>query len=355
MTNKTPANNNNAPNTNQTTQQILPIISNAQSPQSRTTKVPGSNNVSVSANVTSGYAAVRNSAKPDLINTIKNGAKQLERTLSPMSGTHAEPSMTTSANQAPTSAFAGAIKTLTQKYKTMHLTTSIDTTNTSQIPVVNHQPVAVTNLNLTSLNNSNNNSIMTPNFQYKNTYLNHSIDPTFINIRSGGDTNLTTQNSDSLSSSDDKQHVFSNKTPNTANRPSASNTPTFTRIANGNTNVEWTQMIKLSNGKAKSDLNNNDLISNNCAHTNQSNERSSLIHLSHQNGTNSNSNSNNASTGSSLHMPILSYNNNSNSSSNTNSVSVAPNRSTRSPVIKKVQSPINLPSIDASVGRSTPQ
>lgn len=316
-------------------QQILPVIPSSQSsPMTRATKTAGANTVSASTAISNGYGVVRNSAKPDL-STKYQTSKPLDRTLSPMPVSSTGESNTTT-NQ-PSSAFAGAIKSLTQKYKTMHLTTSIDTSTLAN----HHHTAPTTPTNINYNNNSNNNST----FTYKNNYLNHSLDHAFNTPGKSVEvsTNLNTQNSDSISSADDRQHVF-NK-----NRASA------TKQQNINANTEWTQMIKLPNGKTttKSDMNNNDLMppSNN---NNNNHEVSSLIHLSHNHTT---SNSNNASTGSSLHMPILSYNNNSNSSSNTNSVQVttAPSRSAKSPVIKKISSPINLPSIEASLGRSTPQ
>lgn len=275
----------NTSNVQQTTthQQILPIITNTVSPLSRAhSKTPGSSNISRAV-----------SLKPEHITPIsKFTAPRVERAASPIS-------------EMPQ--YSGAIKNLTQKYKTMHLTTSVDAnifnnTGTSH-PTGPSNPPNLTTHNSVNLGHT-----------FRSNYLNHSIEPTGKN--------------DALNSEHDDKH----RAGSSINR-SVSNTPAY------RPNAEWTQFIKINSQKNKSDLNNNELN----GATLVNNEDASPIHLN-------STASNNASTGSSLHMPVITYNN-SNSSTNTNNVMP---KSARSPVVKKLTSPINLPSIDTSIGRSTP-
>lgn len=266
-----------------THQQILPIITNAGSPLSRAqSKTPGSN---ISRAV---------SLKPEHTTPIpKFTAPRAERAASPIT-------------ELP-SQYTGAIKNLTQKYKTMHLTTSVDANIFNNTATIHHTAPS-TPANLTTHNSVNLGQT------FRSNYLNQSIEQ-----------NLLAKND---SENDDKH-----RTGSSINR-SVSNTPAY------RPNAEWTQFIKLNNQKNKPDMNNNELNGATI------NEDASPIHLN-------STASNNASTGSSLHMPVITYNNNNNSNSSANTSNVMP-KSARSPIVKKLSSPINLPSIDTSIGRNTP-
>ncbi|RNA12149.1 serine threonine- kinase MARK2-like isoform X1 [Brachionus plicatilis] len=267
-------------------QQILPIIANTGSPLSRTnSKTPGSSNISRAV-----------SLKPEHTTPIpKFTAPRAERAGSPLTELPGH--------------YSGAIKNLTQKYKTMHLATSVDANIFNNGPAIHHTapstPASLATHNSVNLGHT-----------FKSNYLNQSIEPAFL------------VKNDALNSEADEKH----RTGSSINR-SVSNTPAY------RPNAEWTQFIKLNNQKNKSDMNNNELN----GATQANNEDASPIHLN-------STASNNASTGSSLHMPIIAYNN---SNSSTNTSNVGP-KSARSPVVKKLASPINLPSIDTSMGRNTP-
>ena len=152
-------------------QSTLPSIPNAQSPLPRTVKTPGATNVTVSTAVSNNnnvFAILRNNnnntntnnststnpASNNKATTISEGATTKyasgkpagERTVSPMpimtNNTTSSPtnivhsttvnSSTSNSNSStPANAFAGAIKSLTQKYKTMHLNTSNNNNNNS--------------------------------------------------------------------------------------------------------------------------------------------------------------------------------------------------------------------------------
>lgn len=316
------------------------------------------------------------------------------------------------------SAFAGAIKTLTQKYKTMHLTSPLDTTtavsnNNNNINNNNNSNI-VTNITTNNISppsspeqiqatttatsptttntNTNNttNSANSSNFHYKTAYIHHhhhhlpsapqqqqplhsmnlntSLDQTFNNISIIGEQTTPTTNSDnlvglSLDEAAAKHHQMTKAATVTGTLNLTRNTPTPAKMSNnsgGSTAAEWTQLIKLpvTNGTnnagpnsalkthKSSDLNNNDLSMNNTSST--------------SNSTNGNTNTTNVSTSSpTFHMPMLNstgaaYNNSNNSTNSTLNSTLMSNRSSKSPIVKKLSSPLTLPSIDAA-GRSTPQ
>ncbi len=284
-------------------QQTLPTIPNAQSPIPRSMKQNGTSN-----NISSTLPAnlVRNSTSSKLTdanlnNKSSNASKQqTDRNISP------SPANTINAT------FAGAIKNLTQKYKAMHLTNSVD-----------NQLNTARNLNSSTPSNISNNSnavYKTSAFSYQQ---NNLIDQGINN--SSNSSAEATNNSDSVSLSDDNKLMKQSQTVN--NRNSIA-TPTFTKMISNNsfsTQAEWTQMLKLH--KAKSDLNNNDI---NRDHSNSTNHSSS-------NNENTISNDNLNSISINTPLPYQS----------------TPGRLlTKSPIVKKMTSPITLPSIDA--GRVTP-
>lgn len=409
-----------------TAQSTLPSIPNAQSPLPRTVKTPGATNVTVSTAVSNNnvFAILRNNPnnKQDGTATTKYATKATERTVSPMptmTNTTSSPTnivnvhstavnnSNNSSSSTPANAFAGAIKSLTQKYKTMHLNTSSNNNDTSHSTTLN------TTLNITNNNNSSNSSNPTPThfnsnnssnsnsntntFSYKTAYisgggtvnttttapnhqhynLSNSIDfgmnNTSNNSSSGGE-QTSTNNSDSLSSSDDKQINF--KTTNLTNRNSSTNTTNSssktttaqhggsnnTTLTTGNT-AEWTQMIKLTNGK--SDLNNNDTNLNNSNSTSSNNDHSSpVIHLNTHSGTAGSTPSpvTTMTTTTTTTKDTLTSNNMPNVPipisgggvmSAGNGGTLITSRLTKSPLAKKISSPITLPPLDA--GRSTPQ
>ncbi len=105
------------------------------------------------------------------------------------------------------------------------------------------------------------------------------------------------------------------------------------------TNAEWTQMIKLNGGKAKSDLNNNDLnmsVNSNVNSKDQFTE-ASIIHLA-QGPT---------SGIVSTQMPVISFPNSTTSTTNGNFIT---NHLNKRPFMQKLSSPITLPAIDNSNG-----
>ena len=178
---------------------------------------------------------------------FKKATKPPERTISPMPlmtninstssptnivnvHTTAPPSSNNTSNSStPANAFAGAIKSLTQKYKTMHLNTSSSGEN-------HHHHITHLNATINLVNTSSNSSNPTPTHfnanSYKSAYTgNTSVTPninhynmsnsldfgmnnTSNNSSSGGEqTTATTTNSDSISSSDaDKQTTANSQT-----------------------------------------------------------------------------------------------------------------------------------------------
>lgn len=407
------------PNTNQQlTNNVIPTITNG----TRTVKTPGATNINITTNSPApnsngnsvGYSTL---GKSDAANAVAkfNGSKTLERNLSPMTTlTNANTNINnTNNNTIPASTFAGAIKSLTQKYKTMQLSNSVENNNTN--------------------NNSNSSYkttyIHTATANTNNANLNNSANENGSNNLSNHSDNTSTSNSDSASSSDDNNKVATNgvagqvtptstsaalaaaptttsnsnangKTGTLSNRNSiATPTALTTKLTNShnlvnslNANVEWTQVIKLNNAgvnKIKSDLNNNSNDFNN--NTNSSskelfNDQSTLIHLTQSslNGVNVQSIANGLTSSNmsppqhvipNISFPAANANNNSNNgttnsspTSNINTVAtgatttanslVQPpqptSRLNKSPIMKKLSSPITLPAIEQG-GRSTPQ
>jgi hypothetical protein len=275
--------------------------------------------------------------------------------------------------------FAGAIKSLTQKYKTMHLNNTIE-------------------------NNSNNNVITNLNINYKTSYIhttqvnnnvNSSINDNGFNNTSNNTDNAS-NNSDSNSSSDENkvtaaisgsviQPIASNNTTSGINTTFGSNSingnvktgslsnrnslGTPTNVANKlsnannlvsslNANVEWTQVIKLNAGtnRMKSDLNNNSNDFNNNITNSISKDQfndQSLMHLTQSsiNGVNQQSIGNGISMATETHN--LASTNPTASSPNAICQPQPNNRLTKSPIMKKISSPVTLPAIDT--GRVTPQ
>ena len=265
----------------------------------------------------------------------------------------------------PANTFAGAIKNLTQKYKTMHLNTSIETNHLTGSINTNLNNATGNAYNMTTINNTspNSNSISTStsnnSFPYNknNTYLaNGHLNSTLTgsidhgmnnNTSNSGCEGNSSNNSESLSLSDERQNMKSNFTNRnslnttaaaaaaTAANNNATVTPTLGKVTNI-TNAEWTQMIKLNTGKTKSDLNNNDLNistnSNNCSKDQFTD--ASIIHLA-QSTTNGIV---------STQMPVISFPN----SSSTSNGSFLTNRLNKNPFMQKISSPITLPAIDAN-------
>jgi hypothetical protein len=322
---------------------------------------------------------------------------------------------TNNSSTIPASTFAGAIKSLTQKYKTMHLSNSIDQS-------------------ISGSSSNNNNSNMNMSYKAGTTHIQPTTPATTINTSnmltelgsnnvSNNSDNASTNNSDSTSSSDDNNaninKVVTTTTTTTgagvlqanpgsvtaavqlttttttsttqsgnqqANKLSNRNsiaTPTglTAKFSNANSlvnslnaNVEWTQVIKLNNGganKIKSDLNNNSNDFNNNTTTQSSlkeqfNDQSSLMQLTQSSLNGANAQSIGSTLAGQTHIPTISYQANnasvaspaiSGSTSNHSGTVVPPqsaNRINKSPVMKKLSSPINLPAIN-DPGRSTPQ
>lgn len=352
---------------------------NAQSHNQRTGKTPGSTTITTTNGTNQNtFTLIRN--KTDIINKFAIKTSPDNRTVSPI------PMITNSVNNSvnssnaptngysntisssnPATTFAGAIKNLTQKYKTMHLNGSIEPShlNGSVNSSLNNNITNSINasINITTLNSASPNSTNvngnTPNgnnFHFKTTYisnntngnstnnalLNNSLDigmnnnTIHNNSNSSGDGN-SSNNSESQSISDDRQNVLK-PTNNFSNRNSLSTTPTLGKVTN-TTNAEWTQMIRLNTVKTnnKSDLNNNDMnISNNKEH---------LIDT-------------NGSTNTTPHMPVISFPNSATSflHSNNNSVNgnhFMANRLNKSPLMQKLSSPVTLPAIENNNSSST--
>jgi hypothetical protein len=300
---------------------------------------------------------------------------------------------TSSSSANPANTFAGAIKNLTQKYKTMHLNTSIETSHLSGSINANLNGTTTNSYNMGSstINNTspNSNSISTStsnnSFPFKNTYslsgnsnnnnatvahqtnmnssIEHSINMNINNNTSNsGCEGNSSNNSESLSLSDDRliSSTTNNVSKNNFNRNSlTTTTPTLGKVTNI-TNAEWTQMIKLNTGKTKSDLNNNDLNistnSNNCSKDQFTD--ASIIHLA-QSTTNGIV---------STQMPVISFpnsqsahNNNGMGSGGVNgtngSNNFLSNRLSKNPFMQKMSSPITLPAIDTNNNgdKSSPQ
>ncbi len=233
------------------------------SPIPRTTKTQGnnaSNNASNNNSTTNQntFTLIRN--KTDVPNNNKYVTRPAEKTVSPIPTTTTSVySNTTSTSNNPSSTnpantFAGAIKNLTQKYKTMHLNTSTETNNlTCSINTHLNNTTTSNNYNLnTTVNNisPNSNSISNSNsnhsFPYKNNYLNnniinnnlsgsidHSLNINTVNnnMSNSGCEGNSSNNSESISLSDD--HNKTNKS-NLTNRNSINNlntTPTIGKLA----------------------------------------------------------------------------------------------------------------------------
>lgn len=333
---------------------------NSQSPITRSVKTQGSNNSTTNGITNQNtFTLIRN--KTDVPN--KYGTRP-EKTVSPVPTTttsvYTNATTTTSSSANPANTFAGAIKNLTQKYKTMHLNTSIDTNNLSG-SINTHLN---NNYNLTTINNTspNSNSISTSNsnnsFPYKNNYLSsnnpttnntnghnntlsssidHSLNTNNINnnTSNSGCEGNSSNNSESISLSDDHK----NNKINLTNRNSINNlntTPTLGKATNV-TNAEWTQMVKLNTSKTKSDLNNNDLSMSTNSNVNSKDQfnEASIIHLA-QGPTNGIV---------STQMPVISFPNSTTTTSNGNFIT---NRLNKSPFMQKLSSPITLPAIDTN-------
>jgi len=363
-----------------TTTTTTTATANSQSPIPRTIKTQGAN-TTISTTITATnnqntFTLIRN--KTDMPN--KYGGTRPDKNVSPIpnSTTTTTTSVYTSnsnnmnnnnlnnaniSNTNPANTFAGAIKNLTQKYKTMHLNTSIETNHLTGSINTNLNNATGNAYNMTTINNTspNSNSISTStsnnSFPYNknnnNTYLGNghmnstltgSIDHGINNNTSNsGCEGNSSNNSESLSLSDERQNMKNNFTNrnslNTTAATVANNnttvTPTLGKVTNI-TNAEWTQMIKLNTGKTKSDLNNNELNistnSNNCSKDQFTD--ASIIHLA-QSTTNGIV---------STQMPVISFPN----SSSTSNGSFLTNRLNKNPFMQKISSPITLPAIDAN-------
>ncbi len=198
----------------------------------------GNNNTINSTTNQNTFTLIRN--KTDVPNNNKYATRPIEKTVSPIPTTTTSVytnSTSTSNNTSstnPANTFAGAIKNLTQKYKTMHLNTSIETNNLTGS--INTHLNNGNNYNLnTTVNNisPNSNSISTSNsnhsFPYKTNYLNnntnnnnntlsgsidHSLNINMANnnMSNSGCEGNSSNNSESISLSDDH-----NKTTNKSN------------------------------------------------------------------------------------------------------------------------------------------
>lgn len=351
-----------------------------QSPIPRNMKTTTGNTTANSTGVTNQntFTLIRN--KTDVPNKYTT-RPSAEKTVSPIPTnttsvyTPATTGNSTNGSSNPANTFAGAIKNLTQKYKTMHLNTSIETNNlTGSINThLNGNNTNTNNYNLTTINNTspNSNSISTSNsnnsFPYnnnnnKNTYLSAGVgnntNGTINNTNNGHNNTLSSSidhslninninnntsnsgcegnssnNSESISLSDD--HSKKSNLPNRNSINNLNNTPTLGKVANI-TNAEWTQMIKL-NTKTKSDLNNNDLSMSTNSNVNSKDQfnEASIIHLA-QGATNGIV---------STQMPVISFPNSTTTTSNGNFIS---NRLSKSPFMGKLSSPITLPAIDTN-------
>lgn len=287
------------------------------------------------------------------------------------------------ATNSPVTSISGAIKSLTQKYKTLHLNSSNESQSAAATTTAATGHHGTTNggtngtgyykttyvnsgLHLNSSNTTNGNlhhyntnavngshhhhhpsSSAGNGHHHHHHHLSNSIDHGLNSSANGtassalGDL-LNSNNSEHVMSSDESKTLTKNM--QLANRNSIAATPTqHTKLLNS-MNAEWTQMIRINTGKNKSsDLNNNELNSannNTHSHTNggttgngttkdhQLLDTASIIHLKHG-STNSNSSTNGVQTqhaingGSSntnsMHMPILTYPNTTMNSSMNNS------------------------------------
>lgn len=302
------------------------------------------------------FTLIRN--KTDLPNntTNKYNSRTSEKTVSPIpttttsvytNNTPINTNTTSTTNPANNNTFAGAIKNLTQKYKTMHLNTSIDTNGSNNNTHLNISPnsnsISNSNSNHSFPYKNNNNNYLNAGNGHNNT-LNGSIDQS-LNINNGngnmnnsGCEGNSSNNSESISLSD--EHKSTNKSGLT-NRNSINNlntTPTIGKAPNGPTS-EWTQLIKLNPSKTKSDLNNNDLnmsVNSNVNSKDQFNE-ASVIHLAP------------GSAIVSTQMPVISFPNSTTSTQNGNFTTN--HLSKQQPFMgQKMRSPITLPAIDGSNG-----
>lgn len=347
---------------------------NNQSPIPRKVTVNNSNSAT-SGNQQNTFTLIRN--KTDVPNkySVTNGNRaNTDKTVSPIPTTttsvytNATSGSTNGQTNNPASTFAGAIKNLTQKYKIMHLNTLIDTNNLTGSLNTHLNGVGATNgnaaYNLTTINNTspNSNSISTSNsnnsFPYnKNNYLNGTSNTTPTGLTNGNHNNTmsssidhslnnninnntsnsgcegnSSNNSESISLSDD--HTKNSKLPT---RTSNNNLNTLVKANNIN-NAEWTQMIKLNNGKAKSDLNNNDLSMSTNSNVNSKDQfnDASIIHLTQ--GA--------ANHIVSTQMPVISFPNSTTGTTNGNFIA---NRMNKSPFMQKHSSPpVTLPAIDTN-------
>lgn len=252
-----------------TTTAAAAVAANNQSPIPRKVSVNNNSNSATSGNQQNTFTLIRNKTDvPNKYSVTTNGNRaSTDKTVSPIPTTttsvytHGTSGSTNGQTNNPASTFAGAIKNLTQKYKTMHLNTSIDANNLTGSLNTHLNGAGATNgnatYNLTLINNTspNSNSISTSNsnnsFPYnKNNYMSGNSNATPTGLTNGNHNNTmsssidhsltnnvnhntsnsgcegnSSNNSESISLSDD--HTKNSKLPTRTSNNNLNNAPTL--------------------------------------------------------------------------------------------------------------------------------